>query len=516
MMQYRSLVLRLRTLVVLVALMAAAQASAQTVPDTLAATPALTLTAPDSTAQPMPRIDRLTSTRLYQMTYIGVPLVAAGLLVKGQDAHFRGLRHDYLPEYRNHVDDGMQFLPGLVMIGLKTAGVESRSSWGRMMASGALSAVIMGSVVESIKLTSKVERPDGSDNHSFPSGHTATAFMTATMLSKEYGHLSPWVGIGAYSVATTTGLMRVVNNKHWLSDVLTGAGIGIISTELGYWVADRLFRDHGITHHSTAYTLDMMRRPSFLGIYVGMNIPLSKYDIDEQHEFRTSAGSTAGVEGAYFFTPYVGVGRTRHRDQHPDYHRRQRGRRPHLRCRLGLCRSLLLAAPHPALADRHQGAGGLCTLPAAQTQEHEHRHPRQRHLRNRRLSHLPRHRPLQRPFLRRLQPAALPQPRFARVDEHPGSRTVVCRSHLSTVATATTPVTTTATPVTAAPRTLHGNANALRHSPRALHGDTSPIPCTGCRWGKIIRNFLPKDEGSIVFSSYFCKRSRYVLSARHY
>ena len=148
----------------------------------------------------------------------------------------------------------------------------------------------------------------GATGFSFPSGHTATAFMTATMLSKEYGHLSPWVGIGAYSVATTTGLMRVVNNKHWLSDVLTGAGIGIISTELGYWVADRLFRDHGITHHSTAYTLDMMRRPSFLGIYVGMNIPLSKYDIDEQHEFRTSAGSTAGVEGAYFFTPYVGVG----------------------------------------------------------------------------------------------------------------------------------------------------------------------------------------------------------------
>ena len=148
----------------------------------------------------------------------------------------------------------------------------------------------------------------GATGFSFPSGHTATAFMTATMLSKEYGHLSPWVGIGAYSVATTTGLMRVVHNKHWLSDVLTGAGIGIISTELGYWVADRLFRDRGITHHSTDYTLDMMRRPSFLGIYVGMNIPLSKYDIDEQHEFRTSAGSTAGVEGAYFFTPYVGVG----------------------------------------------------------------------------------------------------------------------------------------------------------------------------------------------------------------
>ncbi len=250
----------------------------------------------------------ITQRRLYQSTYLGVPLIAAGLLVKGQDAHFRGLRHDYLPEYRNHVDDVTQFLPGLVMLGLKTAGVESRSSWSRMIASGALSAAIMGTVVESVKLTSNVERPDGTDNHSFPSGHTATAFMTATMLSKEYGHISPWISIGSYSVATATGLMRVVNNKHWLSDVLTGAGVGIISTELGYWIADRIFRDRGITRHETNYKFDMMQKPSFLGIYVGMNIPLSEYDIDEEHEFSTSAGSTAGIEGAYFFTPYIGAG----------------------------------------------------------------------------------------------------------------------------------------------------------------------------------------------------------------
>ncbi len=246
--------------------------------------------------------------RLYQSTYLGIPLIAAGLLVKGQDAHFRNLRHDYLPEYRNHIDDYTQFLPGLVMLGLKTAGVESRSSWSRMITSGAMSAAIMGAVVESVKLTSNVERPDGADNHSFPSGHTATAFMAATMLSKEYGHISPWISIGSYSVATATGLMRVVNNKHWLSDVLTGAGVGIIATELGYWITDQLFRNRGITRHEKYYKFDMMQRPSFLGIYVGMNIPLSQYDIDEQHEFSTSAGSTAGIEGAYFFNPYIGVG----------------------------------------------------------------------------------------------------------------------------------------------------------------------------------------------------------------
>ena len=66
--------------------------------------------------------------------------------------------------------------------------------------------------------------------------------MTATMLTKEYGHRSPWIGISAYSVATATGLMRMANNKHWLSDVLTGAGIGSLSTELGYFLAGLIFK----------------------------------------------------------------------------------------------------------------------------------------------------------------------------------------------------------------------------------------------------------------------------------
>ena len=61
----------------------------------------------------------------------------------------------------------------------------------------------------------------GSNRHSFPSGHTATAFMTATMLNKEYGHKSPWIGVGAYGMATATGLMRMANNKHWLNTYKT-------------------------------------------------------------------------------------------------------------------------------------------------------------------------------------------------------------------------------------------------------------------------------------------------------
>ena len=254
------------------------------------------------------RLDRFSSSRFYQMTYIGVPLVLGGLIVKSEDDHFRSLRNDYLPRFSRHADDYMQYAPAVIMLGMKAAGVQSRSSWGRMIASDAFSAILMGSVVNTLKRTTNVERPDGSNHHSFPSGHTATAFMTATMFNKEYGHKSPWIGVGAYGMATATGVMRMANNKHWLSDVLTGAGIGILSTEIGYYLADLIFKDKGINRFTNENTFNRMDKPSFLSLYLGLNVPLSGYDIDEEMEFRTSSGSSAGVEGAYFFNPYVGVG----------------------------------------------------------------------------------------------------------------------------------------------------------------------------------------------------------------
>lgn len=254
------------------------------------------------------RWDKFTTSKFYRMTFIGVPLVAGGLIIKSKDDHFRSLRNDYMPRFRRHVDDYLQYAPMAVMFGLKAGGVTSRSSWGRMLASDAFSAALMAGVVNTLKHTTKVERPDGSNNRSFPSGHTATAFMAATMLNKEYGHKSPWVGISAYGVATATGLMRMANNKHWLSDVLTGAGIGILSTEVGYYLADLIFKEKGLHATSGDELFDRWERPSFIGLHLGLNLPLSRYDLDEHTELKASTGSTAGIEGAYFFNPYIGVG----------------------------------------------------------------------------------------------------------------------------------------------------------------------------------------------------------------
>ncbi|WP_443702461.1 phosphatase PAP2 family protein [Prevotella sp.] len=263
-----------------------------------------------STPKKITFLDRLPHGKLFNSTYIGVPLIIGGLIEKHQDSKFRKLRNDFMPRFHRTLDNYTQIAPAAVMVGMKAAGVESRSSWGRMLLSDAFSVALMAGTVQGLKNTTNVMRPDGSDNHSFPSGHTATAFMTATMLNKEYGYKSPWIGVGAYSVATATGLMRMANNKHWLSDVLVGAGIGIMATEFGYWLADLICKDKGLNVKNRDVADDEfdVRRNSFLGLYMGFNLPLSKYDLDEDNVFQTSTGTTIGLEGAWFINRNIGIG----------------------------------------------------------------------------------------------------------------------------------------------------------------------------------------------------------------
>jgi len=78
--------------------------------------------------------------------------------------------------------------------------------------------------VQALKFTVRRERPDGSDNLSFPSGHSASAFATAGVLQHHYG----WkAGVPASIVAAYVATARVHDNKHYLSDVIFGASMGI-------------------------------------------------------------------------------------------------------------------------------------------------------------------------------------------------------------------------------------------------------------------------------------------------
>jgi membrane-associated phospholipid phosphatase len=87
-------------------------------------------------------------------------------------------------------------------------------------------------VVKITKNLVKEKRPDGSDNLSFPSGHTAIAFTNAALLFQEYKDANFWYAGSGFAFATATGILRIANNRHYSSDVLAGAGIGLLSAIL--------------------------------------------------------------------------------------------------------------------------------------------------------------------------------------------------------------------------------------------------------------------------------------------
>ena len=132
------------------------------------------------------------------------------------------------------IDDYIQYLPVAAHLGMGLVGVESRHPFRERFVAAATSSLVMAAMVNTIKNCDDEERPNSHGFSSFPSGHTATAFMGAELIRLEYGN--DWCTVGAYTVACGVGFLRLYNNKHWLNDVLAGAGIGILSARIGYWM----------------------------------------------------------------------------------------------------------------------------------------------------------------------------------------------------------------------------------------------------------------------------------------
>jgi hypothetical protein len=155
--------------------------------------------------------------------------------IKGFNSGIREEVKEHIDE-KFTIDDFSQYLPIASLYGLSALGIKGKNSSKDKTIILATSYLLMGLTVNTFKKTARVERPDGTSFNSFPSGHTATAFMGAELMYQEYKHISVWYGISGYAIAAGTGAFRMYNNRHWLSDVLAGAGIGILSAKAGYWL----------------------------------------------------------------------------------------------------------------------------------------------------------------------------------------------------------------------------------------------------------------------------------------
>ena len=171
------------------------------------------------------------------------------------------------------LDDYFRFVPMAAVYGLNLAGVKGRNDLRDRTLLLALSTVIMGGTTFTLKHVIQEPSLHNSDslaNGYFPSGHTATAFMAAEFMWQEYHDRSPWYGLAGYAFAAATGYFRMYNDHHWFSDVVAGAGIGIGSTKLAYWIYPRikraLFNDRKMNalvmpyYRANTFGLDMVTR----------------------------------------------------------------------------------------------------------------------------------------------------------------------------------------------------------------------------------------------------------------
>lgn len=159
-----------------------------------------------------------------------------------QDALSAGGRHHI------RIDEFTPYLPLAAVYGLNVCGVRGRHSYLDATIIIAMSYATMTAATYALKYTFRERRPDGTERNSFPSGHTATAFMAATALYNEFRDVSPWIGYGGYAVAALTGYLRIYNNRHYINDVIAGACIGYLSTKFAYWLFPRIFKNKTAGH----------------------------------------------------------------------------------------------------------------------------------------------------------------------------------------------------------------------------------------------------------------------------
>lgn len=189
----------------------------------------------DTISRPSSQKDKLS----YKQLIAPAALIASGSLLLNTELNQnlqKNTRNLFGEDFHTEIDNIFPFVPVAQIYGGRLIGLKPKNDLLHQTTNIATANTISLIVVESLKHITKQERPDHSDNQSFPSGHTAIAFTNASLLFYEYKDSNIWYASSGYLFATATGFLRIANNKHYTSDVLAGAGIGLAAgTLVSYW-----------------------------------------------------------------------------------------------------------------------------------------------------------------------------------------------------------------------------------------------------------------------------------------
>jgi membrane-associated phospholipid phosphatase len=197
----------------------------------------LTIILSDQLQAQIQKNDTLKKTNLLKQSILPASLIGVGFIINKSsfDKTFqKDIRNNVGLNYKTNVEDYLAFAPVAQMYLADLAGIKSKNNWFDQGKYLFISNLFSVGITQLIKKSNQKLRPDGTPD-SFPSGHSTIAFTNATVLYHEFHNSSPVLAYSGYAFAATVGYFRMANNKHYLSDVLVGAGIGIAVTNLVYY-----------------------------------------------------------------------------------------------------------------------------------------------------------------------------------------------------------------------------------------------------------------------------------------
>lgn len=201
----------------------------------------------------------------------GITSLYADELIRFDNNIRMGIRGDH----KIHLDDYLIYTPLTADIGMSIAGYESAHGFKDKAFLYLMSTALNAFIVYPVKSLTTRLRPDQSDIRSFPSGHTSNAFVGAEFFWQEYKDRSVWLAASGYLVAAATGYLRMHNDKHWLSDVVAGAGAGILATKITYWIYPEIQRLFAAKN--SALTVMPLINNDFAGLIIQYKISSNSY-----------------------------------------------------------------------------------------------------------------------------------------------------------------------------------------------------------------------------------------------
>ena len=175
---------------------------------------------------------------------------------------------DKNPHKKTNVEDYTWAVPAVAVYVLNFSGIKGKNNFTDRTILYLMSNIIASAFVVPTKNITKVLRPDSSNTLSFPSGHTTQAFVAAEFLRREYKDVSPWYGVAGYTFAVTTGYLRLYNNKHWLSDVVAGAGVGILSVHAAFWIYPMLKKKFSKKNNNTSMLMPYYQQKNIGFVFI--------------------------------------------------------------------------------------------------------------------------------------------------------------------------------------------------------------------------------------------------------